>query len=44
MDDNVKVPVRSKPDKLPRAYDRYKCVICLEDMLHQCLTKDGIPR
>ena len=26
MDDNVKVP-----GKLPRTYDRSKCVICLED-------------
>jgi hypothetical protein len=31
MDDNVKVPVTSKPNKLPRTNDRSKCVICLED-------------
>jgi len=31
MDDNVKVPITSKPDKQPRTYDRSKCVICLED-------------
>jgi hypothetical protein len=30
MDDNVKVPVTSKPDKLPRTYDR---VIWLESNL-----------
>ena len=31
MDDNVKVPVTSKPDKQPRTHDRSKCVIYLED-------------
>ena len=31
MDYNVKVPVTSKPDNLPRTYDRSKYVICLED-------------
>ena len=31
MDDNVKVPVTSKPGKAPRIYDSPKCVLCLED-------------
>jgi hypothetical protein len=32
---NIKVPVTSKPAKLPRTYDHLKCVtsICLEDLL-----------
>jgi len=30
---NIKVPVTSKPAKLPRTYDRSKYVICLEDLL-----------
>ena len=30
---NIKVPVTSKPAKLPRTYDRSKCSICLEDLL-----------
>ena len=52
MDDNIKVPVPSKPGKLPRTYDRSKCVICLEDktfadrkyrkQLRQCSTEDGV--
>ena len=48
MDGNVKVPVTSKPDKLPRTYDR---VIWLEsnlliekyrEQLRQRLTEDGV--
>jgi hypothetical protein len=49
MDDNVKVSVISKPEKVPRTYDCSKCVICLEDkqladrksweQLRQCLTE-----
>jgi len=31
MDDNVKVPVTSNPDKQPRTYGRSKCVIHLDD-------------
>jgi hypothetical protein len=33
MGSNIKVPVTSKADKLPRAYVRSKCVICLDDLL-----------
>jgi hypothetical protein len=52
MDDNVKVPVTSKPGKVPRTYNSPKCVLCLEDkqfadrkyrtQLRQCLTEDGV--
>jgi hypothetical protein len=32
MDENIKVPVTSKPGKVPRTYNRRsKCVICIED-------------
>ena len=31
MDDNIKVPVTSKPGKVPRTYNRSKCVISIED-------------
>ena len=52
IDDNVKVPVTSKPAKLPRIYDRSKCIISLEEklladrksreQLYQCLTEDCV--
>jgi len=32
MGNNIKISVTSKPAKLPRTYDRSKCVICLEDL------------